>query len=73
MTTVDAIPVIQGAMLFPTRLKLVYQCIFLANEIGDTKSAHALADHGIRYAPDAAGRKRFEDAKAALPPAPTAP
>lgn len=73
ITTEDAIPVIQGAMLFPGRLRLVYQCIFFANEIGDVASAHALADHGIRYAPDAAGKKRFEDAKAALPPRPAAP
>lgn len=66
----DAIPVIEGALLFPTRLKLVYQCVFFAAEIGDNKSAHALADHGIKYAPDATVKKRFEDVKATLPPAP---
>lgn len=66
----DAVPVIEGAVLFPTRLKLVYQSIFFASDIGDLKSAHALADHGLKYAPDAATKKRFETAKAALPPAP---
>ena len=69
----EAVPVIEGALLFPTRLKLVYQCVFFANDIGDTKSAHALANHGIKYAPDANVRKRFEDVKATLPPAPAEP
>ena len=69
----DAIPVIEGALLFPLRLKLVYQSLYFAADIGDLKSAHALADHGIKYAPDAAVRKRFEDAKAQLPPAPPEP
>ena len=64
---------IEGAMLFPLRLKLVYQCVYFANDIGDAKSAHALADHGIKYAPDATVRKRFEDVKATLPPAPVEP
>jgi hypothetical protein len=69
----DAKPVIEGAVLFPTRLKLVYQSAFFARDIGDLKSAHALADHGLKYAPDAATKKRFETAKAALPPAPPEP
>lgn len=69
----DAIPVIEGALLFPTRLKLVYQCVYFASDIGDLKSAHALADHGIKYAPDANTRKRFEDVKATLAPAPAEP
>ncbi len=66
----EAKPIVEGAVLFPTRLKLVYQSIFFAVDMGDLKSAHALADHGIRYGPDAATKKRFEDAKAQLPPAP---
>lgn len=66
----DAKPVIEGAVLFPMRLKLVYQSIFFAVDMNDLKSAHALADHGIRFAPDASVKKRFEDAKAQLPPAP---
>lgn len=66
----DAKPIVEGAVLFPMRLKLVYQSIYFAVDMGDLKSAHALADHGIRYAPDANVKKRFEDAKAQLPPAP---
>lgn len=66
----EAVAIIQGAVTFPTRLKLVYQSAFFAADIGDLKSAHALTDHGIRYAPDAAVKKRFEEVKAKLPPAP---
>lgn len=69
-TREEAIPVIEGALLFPTRLKLVYQCVYFAADIGDLKSAHALANHGIKYAPDATVKKRFEDVKSKLPPAP---
>lgn len=66
----EAIPIIEGALLFPTRLKLVFQSAFFAADIGDLKSAHALVDHGIRLAPDTNVKKRFEDAKKQLPPAP---
>lgn len=66
----EAIPIIEGALLFPTRLKLVFQCIYFAADIGDLKSAHALADHGIRIGTDPNVKKRFADAKAGLPPAP---
>lgn len=69
----EAVAVIEGAVRFPARLKLVYQSAFFATDIGDLKSAHALADHGIKYAPDANVKKRFEDLKAKLPPAPTEP
>lgn len=66
----EARPIVEGAVLFPMRLKLVYQAIFFSVDMGDLKSAHALADHGIRFSPDATVKKRFEDAKAQLPPAP---
>ena len=69
----EAMPIIEGAVLFPLRLKLVYQSVYFAWDIGDLKSAHALADHGIKYANDAAVKKRFEDVKASLPPAPAEP
>lgn len=69
----DAMMLIEGAQLFPTRLKLVFQAAAIANETGELQAAHALADHGIRYAPDASAKKRFEDLKASLPPAPPAP
>jgi hypothetical protein len=73
VTRDEAVMVVEGAQLFPLRLKLIFQASVLAADIGETQSAHALADHGIKHAPDANARKRFEDLKAALPPAPPAP
>jgi hypothetical protein len=69
----DAAMLIEGALLFPTRLKLAYQAGVVAAEAGEIQAAHALADHGIKWAPDGTAKKRFEDLKAALPPAPPAP
>jgi hypothetical protein len=69
----DAALLIEGAQLFPTRLKLAYQAGVVAAEAGELQAAHALADHGIKWAPDGAAKKRFEDLKAALPPAPAQP
>jgi hypothetical protein len=68
----DVMIVIEGAQLFPTRLKLVFQAAALAGEAGEYQAAHALADHGIKYSPEAAGKKRFEDLKKTFPPAPPA-
>ena len=65
--------VAEGAQLFPTRLKLVYQAAVVAGDAGELQAAHALADHGIKYGPDEKVKKRFEDLKATLPPAPPAP
>jgi hypothetical protein len=45
----------------------------MAAEIDELQSAHALADHGIKHSPDVNAKKRFEDLKALLPPAPTPP
>ncbi len=61
---------IEGAQLFPARLKLVFQAAVLAARAGELQAAHALAAHGIKYGPDAAVKKRFEDLKASFPPAP---
>lgn len=66
----DAMLVVEGAQLFPTRLKLVYQGAVLANEVGELKAAHALADHGIKYGPDAKAKERFQGIKASFSPAP---
>jgi hypothetical protein len=66
----DAVLLIEGAQLFPTRMKLVYQASLMAGDAGELQAAHALADHGIKYAPDANVKKRFVDLKASLPPAP---
>ncbi len=69
----DAKLMIEGALLFPQRLKTVFQASILARDTGDLRSAHALADHGLRYAPDAGARQRFEALKASIPPAPPEP
>ena len=69
----DVVFVAEGAQLFPTRLKLVYQAAVVAGDAGELQAAHALADHGIKYGPDEKVKKRFEDLKATLPPAPPAP
>jgi hypothetical protein len=66
----EAVMVVEGAQLFPLRLKLVYQATLMAAEIGELKSAHALAAHGIKYSPDPSARQRFEEIKSLLPPAP---
>ncbi|MEO6246063.1 MAG: hypothetical protein ABIQ12_11585 [Opitutaceae bacterium] len=66
----DVRVMIDGAMLFPTRLKLIYIAAGFAVEVNELQAAHALADHGIKYAPEASGKKRFEDLKATFPPAP---
>jgi hypothetical protein len=62
-----AVAAIRGAVRFPARLKLVYQCITLAAEIGDLKGAHTLAEHGIRNARDERSRELFIAAKGKLP------
>ena len=64
---------VEGAQLFPLRMKLIYQGAVIAAEVGELIPAHALTDHGIKYAPEGAGTKRFEELKATLPPAPLAP
>jgi hypothetical protein len=64
---------IEGAQLFPTRLKLIFQAGVIARDTGDLRAAHALADHGLKWAPEGSARQRFEALKASLPPAPPAP
>jgi hypothetical protein len=69
----DAKLMIEGAQLFPTKLKLIFQAGVMARDIGDARSAHALADHGIKWAPEAKAKERFAALKASLPPAPPEP
>ena len=69
----DAVMLIEGAQLFPLRFKLIFQAALAATDIGDLQSAHALVDHGIKYSPDEKAKKRFEELKGSLPPAPPAP
>ena len=64
---------VEGAQLFPTRLKLIFQASVMARDTGDLRSAHALADHGVKWAPAGTARQRFEALKSLLPPAPPAP
>lgn len=66
----DVKVMIDGAQLFPTRMKLVYVAAGYAADANELQAAHALADHGIRYTPDAQAKKRFEELKASFPPAP---
>lgn len=69
-STEDARMVIEGAMVFPARLKLVYQAAVVAADANELQPAHALADHGLRLAAEGPAKKRFADLKAQLPPAP---
>ncbi len=64
---------IEGAQLFPLKLKLVFQAGVMARDAGEVRLAHVLADHGIRYGPEAKVKERFEALKASLPPAPPEP
>lgn len=66
----DVLVMIDGAQLFPTRMKLIFVAAGFAADVNELQSAHALADHGIKYTPDPAGKKRFEELKAGFPPAP---
>ena len=66
----DVMVMIDGAQLFPTRMKLIFVAANFAADVNELQAAHALADHGIKYTNDSAGKKRFSDLKATLPPAP---
>jgi hypothetical protein len=69
----EAVMLVEGAQLFPLRMKLIYQGAVIAADAGELIPAHALVDHGIKYAPEGQAKKRFEELKASLPPAPPAP
>jgi hypothetical protein len=63
---------VDGIRMFPGRMKLAFQIGTLAFDAGLNDLAHAMADHGLKYSPDAQTKSRFEQLKAALPPAPPA-
>lgn len=63
---------VDGIRMFPGRLKLAYQIGVLAADAGENDLAHTMVDHGLKYAPDANAKTRFQQLKAALPPAPAA-
>ncbi len=69
----DVGALVDGVRLFPGRLKLAYQVAALSADAGQLDVAHSLAEHGIKYAPDATVRARFETLKKELPPEPAAP
>jgi len=66
----DAKLLLEGALRFPQRMRFVYQASVAAVETNDVKSAHLLADHGLRHAPDERTKQGFVELKAQLPPAP---
>jgi len=69
-TAADAKLMIEGARLFPSKMRLVFQAGVMARDTGDLRSAHTLADLGIRWSPPGAGKQSFEALKASLPPEP---
>ncbi len=57
----------EGVRLFPRNAALVYQDAALKLKAGLVTEAGSLADLGLRIAPDAATRERFQTLKAAVP------
>lgn len=51
--------VLQGALLFPRNLGLVYRSALLAAKTGFYKDARLLVEHGERWTPSGTGRERF--------------
>jgi len=66
----DVLLVIEGVRLFPGHLRMLFLAANLSSQAGMLDVAHAFADHGIKVAPDAKGRAKFETFKASLSPAP---
>lgn len=69
----DISAMVDGVRMYPGRLKLAYQVAALSADAGLPDVAHSLADHGLKYAPDAASRAKFETLKNGFPPEPPAP
>lgn len=67
-TREDLLLLTEGVQRFPTRLRMIYQTAALCAQAGLNAAAHSLVDHGLKYAPDATARARFQELKAALPP-----
>jgi len=69
--------VLQGALLFPRNLGLVYRSALLAAKAGFYKDARLLVEHGERWTPTGAGRERFSQLRRDYPginaPEPAAP
>ncbi len=67
-TEADVLPLIAAARQFPTQLNLVYITANLCRRAGLADAARALVAHGLKYAPDAATKSRFEQLQAGVPP-----
>ncbi len=65
----DLMPLIAAVQRFPSRLGLAYTTAALCAEAGLNDPARAFVAHGLKYAPDAETRARFEKLGATLPPA----
>ncbi|MBI5382451.1 MAG: hypothetical protein HZA31_11175 [Opitutae bacterium] len=63
----DANALVQGALIFPGQLRLVYQAATLAYVTGRPDAARALAEHGVAYAPTAAAREAFQQLLSTMP------
>jgi hypothetical protein len=64
----DELILVAGAAEHPKNLRLAYRVARLCGNGTRLRDAHALADHGLQYAPDETTRKGFADLKAALAP-----
>jgi hypothetical protein len=63
----------EGVQRFPRRVDLIYRAAVLNAQNGFLEDAAALADWGLKVAPDEAARERFAQLKATLPPPTPAP
>ncbi len=63
----------QGVKLFPRNAALIYQAAELRAKHGFAAEAHSLVRLGLRVAPDALTRTKFEQLQANLPPEPPGP
>jgi hypothetical protein len=58
---------IRGAQLYPARFELILNTALLCDAVGLTGPARALAEHGLKFAPDAAARASFAELVGRLP------
>jgi hypothetical protein len=69
----DLTPLIVAVQHFPSRLGLAYTTAVLCAEAGLNEPARAFVAHGLKYAPDAVTKARFEKLGATLPSATAKP
>jgi hypothetical protein len=61
---------VQACVWYPHNLRLAFSTARLCAQGTRLSDAHALAEHGLRYAPDEATKQGFASLKASLPAAP---